>query len=416
MIAICFYFLYRIVSNSNRKDEVLLAAGYITGFEVLSRMTGGAISYEFSKYAVIGFVLIGMFYKGFKLTSLPYFIYILLLIPGIVFSAINLSYEAKVGNAIGFNLSGPVCLGIAALYCYDRKIPIARLQTILLAVLLPIVSITVYLFLYSPSIRDVLTGTASNFAASGGFGPNQVSTVLGLGAFILFTRVFTIKNRLFNIVDIALLGLIGYRALITFSRGGVLTAIACAVLFLIALYLKSGVKQKVNLLPKIIVMASVIIGVWVVSSFATMGLIENRYANEDARGREKGDVGTGRAALFETELEAFKEAPFTGIGVGKSKEYREKRTNIEAASHNEISRLLSEHGLFGILALLILLITPLAFGLQHRSNIYLYAFLCFWFFTINHSAMRIAAPAFIYALSLLKIDYASKKKTALHRK
>ncbi|MCZ4318538.1 O-antigen ligase family protein [Aequorivita viscosa] len=416
MIAICFYFLYRIISNSNRKDEVLLAAGYIMGFEVLSRMTGGAISYEFSKYAVIGFVLIGMFYKGFKLTSLPYFIYILLLIPGIVFSAINLSYEAKVGNAIGFNLSGPVCLGITALYCYDRKIPIARLQTILLAVLLPIVSITVYLFLYSPSIRDVLTGTASNYAASGGFGPNQVSTVLGLGAFILFTRVFTIKNRLFNIVDIALLGLIGYRALITFSRGGVLTAIACAVLFLIALYLKSGVKQKVNLLPKIIVMASVVIGVWVVSSFATMGLIENRYANEDAAGREKGDVGTGRAAIFQTELEAFKEAPFTGIGVGKSKEYREKRTNIEAASHNEISRLLSEHGLFGILALLILFITPLAFGLQHRSNVYLYAFLCFWFFTINHSAMRIAAPAFIYALSLLKIDYASKKKTALHRK
>ncbi|MEM0518367.1 O-antigen ligase family protein [Aequorivita flava] len=416
LIAICFYFLYRIITNANRKDEILLAAGYITGFEVLSRMTGGAISYEFAKYAVIGFVLIGMFFKGFKLTSWPYLLYTIFLVPGIVFSAINLSYEAKVGNAIGFNLSGPVCLGIAALYCYDRKIPIARLQTILLAVLLPIVSITVYLFLYSPSIREVLTGTASNFAASGGYGPNQVSTVLGLGAFILFTRIFTVKNRFINIVDVGLLAVIGYRALITFSRGGVITAVACAVLFLIALFLKSGVKQKAIMLPKIILMVSVLVGIWVISSFATMGLIENRYANEDAAGREKGDVGTGRAAIFQTELEAFKEAPFTGIGVGKSKEYRKKRTNIEAASHNEVSRLLSEHGLFGILALVILLVTPLAFGLQHRSNIYLYSFLCFWFFTINHSSMRIAAPAFIYALSLLKIDYAPKKKTAIHRK
>src|SRR5690606_14166096 len=101
------------------------------------------------------------------------------------------------------------------------------------------------------------------------------------------------------------------------------------------------------------------------------------YANEDASGREKEDIGTGRMAIFETELEAFKDAPFTGIGVGKSKEYRERRTNIEAASHNEISRLLSEHGLFGILSLVILLVTPLAVGLRQKSNIYLYSFLCF---------------------------------------
>ncbi len=415
LIAICFYFLYRIISNSNRKDEVLIAAGYITGYEVLSRMTGGAISYEFAKYAVIGFILLGMFYKGFKNSAWPYLVYLVFLVPGILFSVLNLNYDTNVGNAIGFNLSGPVCLGFAALYCFDRKIPIQRLQTILLAVLLPIVSITVYLFLYSPSIRDVLTGTASNFAASGGFGPNQVSTVLGFGGFILFTRIFLIKNRVINILDLTLLTFIGYRALITFSRGGVITAVACAILFLIVYYLKSGVKNRIVLLPKIIIMASVILGIWLIGSFATFGLIENRYANEDATGREKGDVGTGRSELFQTELEAFKSAPFTGIGVGKSKEYREDKTNIVAASHNEVSRLLSEHGLFGILSLIILLITPLTFWIKHKSNLYLFAFLCFWFLTINHSSMRISAPAFIYALCLLNIDYAPKKKTALHR-
>ena len=39
---------------------------------------------------------------------------------------------------------------------------------------------TTYLFLYTPSIKSVLSGTGSNFATSGGFGPNQVSTILGL--------------------------------------------------------------------------------------------------------------------------------------------------------------------------------------------------------------------------------------------
>lgn len=42
-----------------------------------------------------------------------------------------------------------------------------------------------------------------------------------------------------------------------------------------------------------------------------------------------------------------------------------------------------------------------------------YAFLAFWFATINHSAMRIAAPGFIYGLSLLNV---TNEKRPLHRK
>ena len=41
-----------------------------------------------------------------------------------------------------------------------------------------------------------LTG---NYAATGGFGPNQISTVFGLGCFLLCTRLFTISNRLINL-------------------------------------------------------------------------------------------------------------------------------------------------------------------------------------------------------------------------
>jgi hypothetical protein len=35
---------------------------------------------------------------------------------------------------------------------------------------------------------------------------------------------------------------------------------------------------------------------------------------------------------------------------------------------------------------------------------FLSAFLIFWFLTINHSAMRVAFPAFIYGFSLIIID------------
>ena len=170
LLAAIAYFFYLVVFRGNRREEVLLGAAYVTGFEVLSRMTGGiGFSYEFAKYMVILFLLVGMFFRGFTRASLPYIIYLFLLLPGILLSAINLNYETNIANAIGFNLSGPFCLGIAALYCYKRKLSVKRYNQVLFTLLLPIISTTIYLYLYTPNIRDALSGTGSNFALSGGF-------------------------------------------------------------------------------------------------------------------------------------------------------------------------------------------------------------------------------------------------------
>ena len=145
--------------------------------------------------------------------------------------------------------------------------------------------------------------------------------------------------------------------------------------------------------------------IWLFSSIQTSGLIENRYANKDALGREKADISTGRSDLISFELEEFFKNPVLGVGVGKIKELRQIAEGIEAASHNEMSRILSEHGLFGLTAFLILLFTPLLFRLKTKSNIFFYSCYLFWFLTINHSSMRIAAPAFVYGLCLLDIQY-----------
>ena len=415
LVGIVAFFLVRIFVNNNRNDDVLIAAAYMTGIEVFARMTGGAISYEFAKYAVIGFLVIGMFYRGFNRNSWPYLFYIVFLIPGIFFSAMNLNYETSIVKALASNLSGPVCLGIAALYCYDRKITSDRLQHVLLALLLPIITTTVYLYLYTPSIRDVLTGTQSNFEASGGFGPNQVATVLGLGIFVLFTRLLIYKSRLLNAIDLLLLGLITYRAIVTFSRGGVLTAVICAVIFLLIYLRYSNFKAKANVIPKIAFIVGVLLFTWLYSSISTMGLIDKRYANQDAAGRAKEDVTTGRVELLNAELEAFYTYPLTGIGVGKIKEYRLETTGRESATHNEVSRILSEHGLFGLMALIVLLFSPLLLRFRNRSNLYLFSFVIFWFLTINHSSMRLVAPAFIYGLAVLTI-VSENKKNRLHRK
>jgi hypothetical protein len=409
LLAAIFYFLYKVFSSRNKNDEVLLAAAYMTGFEVFSRMTGGAFSYEFAKYSVMGFLALGMFYRGFHRKSWPYIFFLMLLLPGVLFSAINLNYETNVANAIGFNLSGPVCLAISALYCYDRKMSSERFNDILVALLLPVVSTTVYLYVYTPSIKDVVFNTASNFAASGGFGPNQVATILGLGMIIIFARLLIIKDNFINSIDLILLIALTYRAIVTFSRGGVVTAGICSFIFLVIYFLKSKNREVVPILGKIGIVAVLIALTWVYSSVATSGLIDKRYSNQNALGVEKEDMTSGRTDLLDAELDAFYKNPITGVGVGKIKEYRLETIGRLAATHNEVSRILSEHGVFGLIGLIVLMIAPLMFWIKNRSNLFLFSFLFFWFLTISHSSMRIAAPAFIYGLCLISIVNAKKK-------
>jgi O-antigen ligase len=50
--------------------------------------------------------------------------------------------------------------------------------------------------------------------------------------------------------------------------------------------------------------------------------------------------------------------PIFGVGVGKGAEIREDETGVKVLSHDEITRMLAEHGTLGILGLLILFFTP----------------------------------------------------------
>jgi O-antigen ligase len=148
------------------------------------------------------------------------------------------------------------------------------------------------------------------------------------------------------------------------------------------------------------------LGVWLYTSNITGGMIANRYAGENASGVMKKDVSAGRGEIINTQLEGFYESPIFGIGVGNGKFKRqESGDKITAASHNEVGRLIEEHGSLGIMALLILLIAPLhnMYFSNNYQRAFLVSFYIFWFLTINHSAMRIAFPAFVYGLSLIRI-------------
>ncbi|SFD02938.1 O-antigen ligase family protein [Algibacter pectinivorans] len=412
LLGIFVYFTYQIftIKPSQKVIKVLMACSYIVGAEVFIRMTGGNVLYEASKYLVILFTLIGIVTYNASKQPLPYLVYIFLLIPGILVAGLNATVQSSIRTDIAFNLSGPICLGIVSVFCYKRKISYNNIHKVLLNMALPLIAMTVYLFLYTPDISETLRGTGSNFAASGGFGPNQVSTVLGLGMFLFSIRFFMHSPTLFlKIINGVLLAAVSFRGIVTFSRGGVLTAIFMIVAFIFFYFGKVSSKGKFRISRLVFVFVGLGLGIWLYSSMQTSGLIDNRYTNRDALGREKQDVSTGRSDLISFELDEFFNNPILGVGVGKIKQLREEKVGTLAASHNEMSRILSEHGLFGLAAFCILFFVPLFFRLKNRSNIFFYSCYIFWFLTINHSAMRIAAPAFIYGLCLLDIQIRTKK-------
>ena len=407
--AIVIFGAYYIIKKQNRNNEALIAAAYVVGSEVFLRMTGGNPLYEISKYSVMVFLFIGMIYTGFSRNATPYWLFLLLLVPSVILSTFVLNFDTDMRKTIAFNISGPVCLGVASIYNFRRKISLDSMNSILLSMGLPIITTMVYMIFYAPNIRDIVTGTSSNVTTSGGFGPNQVSTILGLGMFIFFSRIILeSRTRNMAIINLIIAFNMGYRGLVTFSRGGMITGFFMIVLLLLFLYFKSNPKGRVklNILSGLLIIA--LISVWGYSSYQTSGLIEKRYSNQDAMGRTKKSNFSGREEIAQGELKTFLKNPFFGVGVGKGVEARaeaigktREQTHI---SHDEITRMLAEHGMLGIIGLLILFFTPLVLYIENKFNMFLLCFVLFWLLTINHAAMRIAAPAFVYSLSLLNIN------------
>ncbi|MCM2302922.1 MAG: O-antigen ligase family protein [Flavobacteriaceae bacterium] len=403
-VSIVMFGMVLIISRKNEHQEAVLFSAYLVGAEVLFRMTGGAVLHELTKYAVMLFLFTGLVVEREKQHINPLFlIYLLLLLVGITFT--DVPFPESIRKAIAFNLSGPFLLGIAAMYFYNRKVSLNQVLEILFYMSLPVITMVSYLYFKTPSIQDIVFGTQANFEASGGFGPNQVSTILAIGFFVLVIHFLLNKQfSTYKYLDYFLLMYVFYRTLLTFSRGGLYTVIIAlsAFLFFLILYEKNKVYQlfKYSILGIVL-----LISIGIYTSNITGGMLTNRYLNQNVKGETKGDISTGRIWLFTQELESFYENPFFGIGVGSSKFYRKEISDKEAATHSEMSRLLSEHGFIGLLILILLILIPF-YHIKHQSYLaraFLSAFFLIWFLTINHSAMRVALPAFFYGLSVINI-------------
>ncbi|MCG8320608.1 MAG: O-antigen ligase family protein [Cytophagales bacterium] len=398
--------LYVILKNNNANNEAALYAAYWVGMEILLRMNKGSLTYESGKYGVIILLVVGLMAEDrpFRFPR-QFLVFFLLLLPAL--TVIEFESASRARKDVLFNLSGPCSLVASAAYFYKREMTQAQLNQLFLFFIMPIFALAVVLFFKTPDLSEVTFTLNSNRALSGGFGANQVSTVLGLGIFIVGLSLFSgYRMTGFKVIDVGLVALFGIRGLLTFSRGGIITAIGA---LFVAIFIFATKANNPQLVKKLFVTGIfVILAGLIVFNYTnelTGGFLKRRYANESSVNGKKRDFTTGRLKILMSELAAFGEYPILGAGIGMGKYYRVKHGSKALASHTEFSRLLAEHGLYGLLALLILLFSPLVYYLQANdlSKPLVAAFTILCFLTMTHGAMRLAMPGFLYGLIFIHL-------------
>lgn len=405
---IVLYGLYRIFIHKNRDGSAHIFAAYSMGIEVLFRMNSGGLGYEWGKYAAVLLLMTGFLVEKLKKdTPAIYLMFIALMIPSIF--VIDYPTFDRARQMVSFNLSGPVTLAVSSIYFYKRRMTPAQLRKLLLSILYPIAAMSVFIYFRSGDLEAVEFTTESNFQASGGFGPNQVSTIFGLGILVIAIAHFQ-GIRLFRLkyINVILLFAFLIRGLATFSRGGMLAPLLAIVFCIIIMtFLDANFQTKLNRVVYAFMFVFVIgvLGFNYVNDVSG-GLLEMRFKGESMYNKEKSNIFSGRDEIFSEDIEIFERNILVGVGPGMSMEKRAEISGIETAAHIEYSRLLAEHGVFGIIAILIITIFPIKYFLETKSTdnrIMLILCITFVFFTMGHAAMRTAAPGFIYGMAFINI-------------
>jgi hypothetical protein len=384
---------------------------YIAPFEIVTRMVECSpfIPYELGKYITFVLLLWGLSYsRNINKTG---FILIALLIPGIILGW----PKAPDYRHIIFNIMGLINLGLGIAYfggLYLKKSKI-DLNQIIRLITYSLCSALIYTFLKTPDYEEIDFNLSANFDASGGFGSNQVSTTFGLGMFLCF--YFWHQRTHFSgfgrIVELLLAGLFFFQGLLTFSRGGIIGGVLAIVFYIIwsQKYSQKFAEKRLKILKSIkIVFLSVplLLLLTLYANTITNGNLLLRYQGETdgtiqgSREKDLNVITSGRADIFTGDIELFLDDPIWGVGVSGSR--YERKNNNGVVAHVELSRLLAEHGVLGLLVFLILVLGLLTLFVHRKKGlVVLLIFSFLGFYTTFHAATRTFLSPLFVAMSYL---------------
>lgn len=383
-----------LVAISKRGSQrVIYVMAYIAGAEILWRMTDASVFWEFGKYATVAIVILAILARrSFPKSGSP-LLFFALLLPSIAITITTVSLS-DARALISFNLSGALSLAACAVFCYG--LPLSNRQTknikmLFIAPVYGIFSLALSGTLSAP-VEIFLSGESS-FLTSGGYGPNQVSAILGLGALLALLYLLLLKPPLLLkiFLTITIVAFISQAAL-TFSRGGVYIFGVSMLAAMFFIYREPRQRLSITLA----VLFFVILGYFLLPRLNqfTLGGLSARYTDIST---------TGRYELAQEEITTFLRHPFFGVGPGISAYMHAiSGAQLRVASHNEFTRLLAEHGVFGLLSLFFLIYIAIRNYRQassHAGQAIAAALIVWTFASMGYTALRLVAPALMFGLS-----------------
>lgn len=375
---------------------IVSLAAYVAACDVLWRMMGAEVPWELAKYIIVFLCLGGIIRLGRKArwNSLP-LVYFLALLPSI--SVVLPHYrESSIDllRAMSFNLSGPLSLFASAWFASQLTLNHRDLRRILMCVVGSVLAISVIALVSTRSAVDLSFTSESNLATSGGFGPNQVSVILGLGALgsiLLALDAYVDSWKRWLAVSFAIL--FGAQSALTFSRGG-LYSFAVALVPAVLILWRHRPSRK--WLVRFTTIIAVVLTTLLLPRFEsfTGGALTQRFEDTDP---------SHRAEIVHEDLRIWSEHPILGAGPGGAR--FDRRGEFSRIAHTEYSRLFAEHGLFGVVALLALVAMSLTQGLRPqapRERAVRIALMLWSLASMLHVGMRVAAIGFAFGFACFR--------------
>ena len=395
--------MYLAVKKSEPIYKVAIVVAYLVSAEVLWRMAQTPVLWEFGKYGSVLIMTTALLTRGIRQHAAPALIYFAVLIPSCFLTLAEYSLNDAKGH-LSFNMSGPLSLAVFCVFFANTRLTRIQLKNLLIVAMAPVISVACVTFFFTASAESIRFSTESNLFTSGGFGPNQVSAALGLGAFFAISVLVMFKQqeKYQKILVAVLATFFAMQCIMTFSRGGIYNAIGASLLLLVFHFqnVSEGIKRTV---PLAILGLIFMLLIFPALDRFTGGKLQERFSETGT---------TNRAEIVDSDFAIFFDNPVLGIGVALSSSSREEYIGFRSASHTEFTRLISEHGSFGILAILCILFAVLI-NFRRQDSILgralVVGFAAWSFFFMINAGMRLAAPSFVFGLTFVTIVHPTSR-------
>ena len=401
---ISFNWIFSNTQSAKNISLVVVVFFYLMMFESVSRLLAldPLVPWELGKYLTILFVVY-LLYKQ-KIRSNFLLVLVIVLIMAMLIKGVTWK---------GFFFNATIFLGLLLTQETFKTIKFSMVQLLRLlqTILLPL-----FVFL-GAGVNQIQDFQNRQYELGSGsildkIPSNQVATYMGLGFFLSLLPFFFNKryrNKWTSYVAPGAFLLVG---LLSFSRGGMITA----VIGLLVISLGNIVSGKLNYLIYMLLFLVISIPVAFYINEVTDGNLFLRYQGETkgtlvgSKEKNLNTYTTGRVSIFLGDWETFKNNWLFGVEIGESQHYREE-TELQH-SHVELSRVLAEHGILGLLGFLTFIRSASSSFSQNRDSKIKYLILSLWvlaFATTFHGATRTILPFIFFNLGNLLLATTNRK-------